>query len=118
MAHLRKIQITQGIFWVEIPSVGLNILCGCPGDSVKHLMKRGLIHPTEKDGIIFETGPNVILLSDVLLQNGNISNMAEFPILQMLYRQGMILPNHPNNTGIKPLIIGLTAQIKSPLPPL
>lgn len=115
MTNIRKIQITQGVFWVEVSSAGLNILCGCPGDTVKHLMKRGLIYPTEKDEVIFETGPNVILLSDVLLQNGNISNMAEFPILQMLYRQGMILPNHPNNTGLKPLIIGLKDQVEAQL---
>ena len=24
----------------------------------------------------------------------------------MLYRQGMLLPNHPNNTGAKPILIG------------
>ncbi|MBF0436838.1 MAG: hypothetical protein HQL77_15905 [Magnetococcales bacterium] len=31
--------------------------------------------------------------------------------LQMLYKQGLILPNHSNNTGQKPLIIGLAEQI-------
>ncbi|MEW6201473.1 MAG: cyclic nucleotide-binding domain-containing protein, partial [bacterium] len=33
--------------------------------------------------------------------------------LQMLYRQGMILPNHPNNTGIRPMIIGSEDQVKA-----
>jgi hemerythrin len=41
--------------------------------------------------------------------------MAEFPVLQMLYRQGMILPNHPNNTGEKPILIGSKSQIRSQL---
>jgi hemerythrin len=113
MTKIRKIQVTTGVFWVEVPEVNVYILCGCPADTVKHLMKRGLIVTTEKDGVAFETGPNVILLSDVLVQNGSFSNLAEFPVLQMLYRQGMILPGHPNNTGEKPMIIGSEAQVKS-----
>ncbi|MBF0420670.1 MAG: cyclic nucleotide-binding domain-containing protein [Magnetococcales bacterium] len=112
MSAIRKINIIQGVFWVEIPSIGLYILCGCPADVVKHLMKRGLIVTTEKNGVPFETGPNAILLSDIPIQNGTIANLAEFPVLQMLYRQGTILPNHPNNTGIKPLLIGTETQVK------
>jgi hemerythrin len=76
-------------------------------------MKRGLIVPEEKNGVLFETGPNAILLSDVSLQQEQFSNLAEFPLLQMLYRQGLILPNHPNNTGEKPLIIGSEDQIRA-----
>lgn len=113
MAKLKKIQVTKGLFWVEVPDINLYILCGCPADSVKHLMKMGLIVTTEQNGVKFETGPNAILLSDVLLQNGNFSNLAEFPVLQMLYRQGMILPNHPNNNGEKPLLIGSKEQVSS-----
>ena len=48
-----------------------------------------------------------------MLQNGQFSNMAEFPVLQMLYKQGMIIPNHPNNDGSKPLLIGSQEQIKA-----
>ena len=72
-----KIKKANGMYWVGIPEAGLYILCGCPADSVKHLMKRGLIVQGEKDGIKYKTGPNAILLS-----------------------------NHPNNTGIKPMLIG------------
>ena len=36
---------------------------------------------------------------------------AEFPVLQMLYKQGMLVPGHPNNTGAKPLLIGARAQV-------
>ncbi|MBF0188573.1 MAG: cyclic nucleotide-binding domain-containing protein [Magnetococcales bacterium] len=111
MAKIRKLSVTTGIDWVEIPKANLRILCGCPADSVKFLMRRGLIMATEQDGVSFETGPNAILLSDVRLQNGQLCNLAEFPVLQMLYRQGMIIPDHPNNTGQKPLIIGHRDQV-------
>jgi len=113
MPLLRKIEVTTGVWWIDVPEVGLSVLCGCPADSVKHLMKRGLIVSTERDGIPFETGPNAILLSDAMVQNGSFSNLAEFPVLQMLYRQGMILPNHPGNTGIKPLLIGSADQVQA-----
>ena len=106
MTKIRKIQVTKGVYWVEIPDAKLYVLCGCPADSVKHLMKRGLIVPVEEKGVTYETGPNALLLSDVLIQNGSFSNLAEFPVMQMLYRQGMIIPKHPNNTGSKPLLIG------------
>ncbi|MBF0283759.1 MAG: cyclic nucleotide-binding domain-containing protein [Magnetococcales bacterium] len=113
MAQLIKIPVTPGVDWVEAPGVGLRVLCGAPADAVKHLMKRGLISPREERGVTFESGPNAILLSDVMLQNGQFANLAEFPVLQMFYRQGMILPNHPNNTGRRPLIIGLPEQVKA-----
>jgi hemerythrin len=50
-----------------------------------------------------------------MLQNGRFANMAEFPVLQMLYRQGMILPNHPNNTGRKPILVGSAEQVAAQL---
>ncbi|TFG62404.1 MAG: cyclic nucleotide-binding protein, partial [Spirochaetales bacterium] len=110
---MKKIRVSTGIYWVEIPEAELFILCGCPADSVKHLMKSGLITSREKDGKTFESGPNAVLLSDLALQNQRFSNLAEFPVLQMLYRQGMAIPGHPNNTGVKPMIIGLEEQVKS-----
>ena len=113
MVKIIKIKVSTGIFFVEIPGAGLRILCGCPADSVKHLMKRGLILPKEERGVSSETGPNAILLSDLLLQNGSFSNLSEFPVLQMLYRQGMKIPNHPNNTGQKPVLIGDEQQVKA-----
>ncbi|WP_241911832.1 hemerythrin domain-containing protein [Telmatospirillum siberiense] len=78
-------------------------------------MKRGLVQKTDIDGSACETGPNAILLSDVAVQNGEFSNLSEFPILQMLYRQGMILPGHPNNKGARPLLIGLKEQVAAQL---
>lgn len=113
MARLRKVRVTEGVSWVEAPEAGLYVLCGCPADAVKHLMRRGLIVETEVGGVAHETGPNAILLSDVMLQNGAFCNLAEFPVLQMLYRQGMLLPGHPNNTGFRPMLIGLREQVEA-----
>ncbi|MDX2306502.1 MAG: cyclic nucleotide-binding domain-containing protein [Microscillaceae bacterium] len=115
MTH-KKIEIFKvntGIYWISIPEANFRMLCACPADTVKHLKKRGLIDKTEKDGIEYETGPNAILLSDIALQNGMLSNLAEFPLLQMLYIQGMLIPNHPNNTGEKPLLLGSHTQIQA-----
>ncbi len=107
------IKISTGVYLAQIPEEGLSILCGCPPDIVKSLMKRGLIVETSRDGKLMETGPNAILLSDVTVQGGVFCNMAEFPILQMFYRQGMVIPGHPANTGQKPLIIGLSQQLQA-----
>lgn len=112
---IHKIDISSGIMWVEVPEANLRVLCGCPADAVKHLAKRGLILPQELKGVSCDTGPNAILLSDIALQNGEFANLAEFPVLQMLYKQGMILPGHPNNTGRKPMLIGAADQIYSQL---
>ena len=106
-------KVANGIFWVEVPEADLRILCGCPADAVKHLIRRGLVGPAQKGGVAFETGPNAILLSDTPIQKGSFANLAEFPLLQMFYRQGMIIPHHPNNTGRRPLLIGLGDQVRS-----
>ncbi|MCS7004640.1 MAG: MBL fold metallo-hydrolase [Cytophagales bacterium] len=113
MSEIRKIQVTTGVHWIEIPEANIRMLCGCPADTVKHLRKKGLITTIEKNGVRFETGPNVILLSDVLIQNGHFSNVTEFPVLQMMYLQGMLIPHHPNNDGTKPLLIGTEEQVRS-----
>ncbi len=108
---IKVLNVMNGVYWVEIPEIDMRILCGTPADSVKHLIKKGFIMNTQKDGITYETGPNTILLSDAMVQNSSFSNLTEFPILQMLYRQGLIIPNHPNNNGTKPLLIGEQKQI-------
>lgn len=115
MPLIKKDDVTTAVAWVEIPDINLRVLCGCPPDSVKHLMKRGLCRPMQTDGVQYETGPNAILLSDSMIQQGEFSNLAEFPVLQMLYRQGLFLPNHPNNTGVKPLLMGSEAQVQAQL---
>ena len=115
MAKIEHIQVADGIHWVAIPEADLKILCGCPSDSVKHLMKKGLIVTKKKGAVQYETGPNAILLSDILIQRGCFGNLAEFPVLQMLYLQGMILPGHPNNTGVRPLLLGAKNQVAAQL---
>ena len=112
---IHKIDVAPGIHWVEVPEADLRVLCGSPADAVKHLTKRGLILPQEMKGAPFETGPNAILLSDLALQNGEFANLAEFPVLHMLYKQGMMIPGHPNNTQRKPMLIGAADQVESQL---
>jgi hemerythrin len=113
MSAIKKIAVTTGVYWVEVPEAGLRVLCGCPVDAVKHLLRRGLIVRTEIAGQQCETGPNAILLSDLPIQNGAPCNQAEFPLLQMLYKQGMIIPVHPGNTGARPLLIGSKSQVQA-----
>lgn len=115
MARIQKVKVSKGITWIEVPEINMRVLCGCPPDVVKHLAKLGLIKKREYNNITYETGPNAVLLSDVMIQNGQFANMAEFPLLQMLYNQGMLLPNHPNNTGEKPVLIGSTEQLDAQL---
>ncbi len=112
---IRKLVVANGISYVEIPAAGVYLLCGAPADSVKHLLRRGIIQTTEINGVAYENGPNAILLSDSMIQNGHLCNLAEFPILQMLYRQGMMIPNHPNNTGMRPKLIGTPEQLAAQL---
>ncbi len=113
MAHIEKIKIISGVYWISIKEADFNCLCGCPEDIMKHLIKKGLIKNIEKNGRLFQSGPNAILLSDILVQKGRFSNLAEFPVLQMLYMQGMAIPDHPNNTGIKPILIGEEKQVNA-----
>ena len=115
MAAFKKIPVSPGVFWVEFSAADVRVLCGCPVDAVKHLMRRGLIVPIEIAGIECESGPNTILLSDLPIQNGKVCNRSEFPILQMLYKQGMILPGHPANTGALPTLVGSRGQVTGQL---
>ena len=108
---MKLTKVAPGIFHIDIPGAGLRIQCGCPADSVKHLIKAGLIAAVEKNGFTCETGPNAILLSDISLQKGHFANLAEFPVLQMFYFQGMLIPGHPNNTGEKPILMGNARQL-------
>jgi len=110
---MEKIEVGTGVWLLDVPETGLRILCGCPPDVVKLLMKRGMISPKQWDKGLWEDGPNAILLSDLPVQEGKFANLIEFPILQMFYRQGMIIPGHPGNTGIKPVVIGLSTQLSA-----
>jgi hemerythrin-like metal-binding protein len=106
-------RIAPGLSYVEIPEAELGLLCGCPENAVKLLMKAGLVRPVKRGGFRFETGPNAVLLSECPVQGGRFANAAEFPVLQMLYRQGMIVPDHPGNTGRRPMLVGLREQLEA-----
>ncbi len=108
-----KTEIDTGVWFLEVSELDLRILCGSPPDVVKLLMKRGFIVDKHWDKGLWETGPNAILLSDLPMQGGKFANLIEFPVLQMFYRQGMIIPGHPGNTGVKPVVIGLSSQIQA-----
>jgi hemerythrin len=88
--------------------------CICQDKEFSNLIQERLKLEVKEDDIIpCETGPNVILLSDELRQNGKFANLSEFPVLQMLYNQGMGIPGHPNHTGAKPILIGAPEQVKA-----
>ena len=111
--HIQKHNIIDGCYYVVIEEINLRLLCACPPNVFKFLKKQGFINKVTSQGVSYEGGPNAILLSDLAIQNNSFSNLIEFPALQMLYKQGMMIPNHPGNTGKKPLIIGSTRQISA-----
>jgi hemerythrin len=115
MSLIIKKHIATGITWIAIEEADLYICCGCPADTIKHLKNAGVVNSILVDGKVCEDGPNAILLSDMFIQNGQIANLSEFPILQMLYMQGINLPNHPNYMKSRPILIGHENQIKAQL---
>ncbi len=36
MQNLLVSEVTPGVFWLQVPEAELYILCGCPGEVVKH----------------------------------------------------------------------------------
>ena len=110
---MNLVKVATGLYWLEIPEKNLSLMCGCPMDSIKHMMNKGIIHRVDRDDCYMETGPNMILLSDLSVQNGYFCNLAEFPILHMMYKQGLVLPGHPGNTGEKPHLIGTRDQVEA-----
>ncbi|MCL2520744.1 MAG: cyclic nucleotide-binding domain-containing protein [Spirochaetaceae bacterium] len=108
---MRKYQITDGVYYLDISEANLRVLCGSPMDIVKNLMRSGFIQKLDDEGF-FESGPNAILLSDVSVQNGGLCNLTEFPIMHMFYQQGMRIEGH-DNFGQKPLVIGIPEQIEA-----
>lgn len=111
---IEKYFISTGIQYVEIKDVDLRIQCGTPMDSIKQLKAKGFLKQSEIEGFFYESGPNAILLSDLATQNGHFSNLSEFPILHMIYKQGMGIPGHPQNKKeYSPLLIGSEEQIKA-----
>lgn len=102
---MKKVDIAAGIYYVEVPEEDLRILCGCPENSIKFVMKKGLIRKG-KEGFI---GPNALLLNDIAIEQGRHLNLAEFPFLHYTFFQGT---GDPNNRE-KMVLIGLPSQIEN-----
>ena len=111
MALIEYQKLSAGLFWLEIKEIGLKLMCGCPVDAIKHVAKAGLLEATMENGFFHESGHNAILLSDQFTQKGKLCNLSEFPLLHLLYKQGLIIPPHPNFRAFKPLVIGEASQL-------
>ena len=114
MSLIKLEKITNGTFWLQIDSVELRMLCGCPADAIKFLIKKGYIQELVENNQKKIIGPNALLLSDKHIQNGRVSNFGEFPILHMFYVQGMLVPSSPNY-GLTPYMIGSSEMIENQL---
>ncbi len=96
---VENIFVSPGIHWLSFPEANLNVLCGCPADSVKHLMKKGLIRSIEKDGMTYESGPNAILLSDLNYKTDILQILQNFPSSRCFTVRECCCRDHPNTQG-------------------
>ena len=66
MTKISKTKIAAGVFWLEVPEAELFVLCGCPADSIKHLMKAGKIYDYEieedTEKVNFDFNPNFVVI--------------------------------------------------------
>ncbi|MDT8446716.1 MAG: MBL fold metallo-hydrolase [bacterium] len=100
-------RIQPGCYYLQVPAVGLRMLCGSPPDAIKHLRVQGFVSEQNLSGVICETGPNALLLGEQLIQAGEVANLAEFPVLHMLYKQGLGIPGHPAQKKFgRPRLVG------------
>ena len=113
MSLIEYQKVSPGLFWLEIKEANLKLMCGSPVDAIKHLGKAGKLEIKIIDGFYSEEGPNAILLSDLFEQKGKLCNFSEFPLLHCLYKQGILIPNHPNSSFPKPILVGDAKQLKS-----
>ena len=60
MSAICRISISTRIHWIETPGADLRIPCGCPADSVRHLLNRGLIVSEEVKGV--KAAPEALLM--------------------------------------------------------
>lgn len=102
-----KIKVTMGIYYIQVPEEDLRILCGCPENSIKFIMQKGLTPPVVKNGFNLVSGPNTILLNDISILNSHFLNFAEFPVLHQQYFQGAAF----NGTHEKFTLIGMKDRV-------
>lgn len=115
MKKIIKTKLTEACYYVSIEEENFNLLCSSPADINNYLDKNNLIAKKILADKIFETGPNSILLSDVLVQNYQVSNLCENPIFHMFYKQNLLSSVYKTSTNKKPIIIGDSKQIDSQL---
>ncbi|MGL1894082.1 MAG: MBL fold metallo-hydrolase [Spirochaetaceae bacterium] len=99
---MKKIEITNGIYYLEVPEVGLRILCGCPENSIKFIMQKKLTPSVKVNDFNLVGGPNAILLNDISIMNSHFLNFSEFPVLHQQYFQGAAF----NGSNEKFILIG------------
>ncbi len=96
---MKKIKVTTGVYWIGVPEADVYLLCGCPADATKHLIKKGSYYFKRRRFRIqlrnWSQCYSIVRCTDS--KRAFLRNMSEFPVLQMLYRQGMLIPNHPRN---------------------
>lgn len=109
---IRLDRIQPGSYYLQVPEAGLRLLAGTPPDSIKHLRALGFVGEQTLDGVVCETGPNAILLGEKLAQKGEVANLSEFPVLHMLYKQGLGIPGHPGQKRFgRPKMIGAAKDL-------
>lgn len=106
---MNKTDITKGISYLEVPEENLRILCGCPENSIKFVMQKGLTKPVVINGFKLVSGPNAILLSDISLLNSHFLNFSEFPVLHHQFFQGAAF----NGTNEKFTLIGSSRSVEN-----
>lgn len=106
---MKKSDITNGLSYIEVPEVGMRILCGCPENSIKFIMQKGLTPAVEINGFRLVSGPNAILLNDIPIFNSHFLNFSEFPVLHHQYFQGAAF----NGTNDKVMLVGNRTQVNN-----
>jgi hemerythrin len=108
---IKKSRLGSGFCYIEIEELGFSMLCGAPCDAIKHVKRNGFSKEVVYKKSSLERGPNAVLLSDVDIQNSQVSNASEFIILHILYKQGVF--NFKNiKEETKPILIGTKDVLK------
>jgi hemerythrin len=103
--YIRKSFLGRGVYYIEVDDIDLRILCGAPCNVSKIITQNGFSDKVEYNNQTLEKGPNAILLSDFDIQNQQLCNASEFPILHMLYKQHRIDFDNLKESA-KPILIG------------
>ncbi len=115
MKRIIKTKLITGCFYISIEEEDFNLLCSSPANVLQHLEKKHLLQKNTLCKKNSKLGPCSILLSDILVQNHQFSNLCESPIFHMFYKQNILDFKYKNNKIKKPIIIGDCKQIDTQL---